>query len=100
MALLTSKPISALAVALLQRQLVLGATVLRVNGAEYAGGSGGVVSVRVPVARTANTQSTPGATITSSAISETSVDVTVSHLYDAGILTDEDLSLKLQDFGV
>ena len=99
MSLLTSERISALAVALLARQLVLPATVLRVPGAEYAGPSGGTVTLRVPKPRTANTQATPGADITTSGIDESPVSVTVSHLYDAAIVTDEDLSLNLEDFG-
>ena len=99
MALLTSTPISALAVELLRRSLVLPATVSRVPGGEYGGPSGGTVTLRVPQARTALEQSTPGADITTSGISETPVNVSVSHWYDAAIVTDEELSMELVDFG-
>jgi hypothetical protein len=99
MSLLTSERISALAVELLRRQLVLAATVSRVPGSEYSGPSGGVVTLRVPKPRTALQQGTPGADITTSGIDETPVNVTVEHWYDAAIVTDEDLSLNLEDFG-
>lgn len=65
MALLTSAPISALAVELLRRQLVLVATVAKIPGEEYSGPSGGTVTIRVPQPRTANEQVTPGDLITS-----------------------------------
>lgn len=99
MALLTSKPISELGIALLVRSLVLVRTVARIPGGEYAGPSGGTVTLRVPQPRTAETQAVPGAAITYAAIGEESVDVTVSHLYDATLISDEDLSLSLQSFG-
>jgi hypothetical protein len=99
MALLTSAPISQLAVQLLSRSLVLPATVARVPMGEYAGPSGGTVTVRVPETRTANVQATPGASITYATVNETPVNVTVAHLYDATLVTDEDLSLELEDFG-
>jgi hypothetical protein len=99
MSLLTSAPISRLAVELLRRELVLVGTVARIPGDEYAGPSGGTVTLRVPQPRTANEQVTPGETIEYSDIQEVPVNVKLRHLYDATRVTDEDLSLTLQDFG-
>lgn len=99
MSLLTSAPISQLAVELLRRELVLVATVARVPGAEYAGPSGGTVTIRVPQPRTAKEQVTPGETIEYADIDETPVNVKLRHLYDATRVTDEDLTLSLQSFG-
>jgi hypothetical protein len=99
MAMLTSDQISGLAIELLSRKLVLAATVTRIPGGEFAGPSGGTVNLRVPAKRTANVQSVPGADITATNINESSVAVTVDHVYDAVTLTDEELSLELVDFG-
>ena len=99
MSLLTSAPISQLAVELLRRTLVLPATVARVPAPEYSGPSGGTVTLRVPQPRTANKQATPGSLITYSDLDEVAVDVSVNHWYDATRVTDEDLSMALQDFG-
>jgi hypothetical protein len=99
MSLLTSKPISALAIELLRRELVLVGTVARVPGPEFAGPSGGTVTIRVPQPRTAHEQTTPGETITFNDLDEVPVDVKLRHLYDATRVSDEDLSLTLQDFG-
>ena len=99
MSLLTSEPISQLAVSLLRRSLVLVATVSRVPGEEYGGPSGGTVTIRVPQPRSANEQETPGAEITYTDVDETPVDVALKHFYDATRVTDEDLTLKLEDFG-
>lgn len=99
MSLLTSAPISGLAVELLRRSLVLPATVLRVPGGEYGGPSGGTITVRVPVPRTSRKQAAAGDAITYDAVAEVGVTVTVEHLYDATHITDEDLSLSLQNFG-
>jgi len=99
MALVTAQGVSSLAVALLTRQLVLPMTVSRVPGGEFAGDNGDTITVRVRTPRSARTQASPGAQITYDALNETPVDVTLSHLYDATRLTDEDLSLNLVDFG-
>jgi hypothetical protein len=99
MPLLTSAPISALAIEMLRRTLVLPATVVRVANGEYAGRSGGTVTIAVPAPRAAREQVTPGAEITLDALDETPVDVTLRHFYDAAPVTDEDLTLTLVDFG-
>ena len=99
MSLLTSAPISALAVELLRRQLVLAGSVLRIPAGEYAGPSGGTVTISVPVPRAAREQSAPSSTITFDAVDEVSVNVSVAHLYNGALVSDEDLSLSLQNFG-
>lgn len=99
MALLTAQGISSLAVALLTRSIVLPATVSRVPGGEFAGANGDTITIRVRQPRAAQVQATPGAAINFSQINETPVDVSLRHLYDAVHVTDEELSLQLEDFG-
>ena len=99
MSLLTSAPISALAVELLSRQLVLAGTVTRVPAGEYRGPSGGTVTLALPQPRTAREQESRAAAITYDQISEVGVDVTVGHFYDAALISDEELSLDLRAFG-
>lgn len=100
MAVLTAKGISSLAVALLTRSLVLPMTVARIPGGEFAGANGDTITVRVRQPRAAKKQALPGDPITIDSINETPVDVTLAHLYDAVNLTDQDLSLNIEDFGV
>lgn len=99
MSFLTAEQISSLALPLLRRSLVLPATVTRSAGAEYAGPSGGTVYVRVRVPRTARVQATPGTQINFDAHEELQVGVRLTHLYNAAHVTDEDLTLNLEDFG-
>lgn len=99
MAFLTAQQISSLAIELLSRRIVLPATVERVPGSEFSGPNGATVTISVPVPRTANIQATPGATITKTAISETSAEVSVVQLYDATNVTDHDMTLNIRDFG-
>jgi hypothetical protein len=96
---LTAQGISSLAVELLTRTLVLPMTVSRVPGAEFAGSNGDTITVRVPQPGTARTQASPGATITYDDVDEVPVDVTLSHLYHAKLVSDQELSLQLEDFG-
>jgi hypothetical protein len=98
MSLLTAKPIGELAIELLRRQVVLPALVSRVGSSDYVG-SGGTVTLRVPVPRTAREQKTPGAEINFDTLEEAEVDVKLAHWYDAATLTDEDLTLNLVDYG-
>lgn len=98
MAILTSQGISGVAIELLTRSLVLPNTVTRIPGSDFAGANGDTITVRVPQPGSARTQPTPGATITYDDVSEIAVDVTLSHLYHAKRITDEELSLELQDF--
>lgn len=99
MAVLTAQGISSLAVELLTRTLVLPMTVSRIPGEEFRGSNGDTITVRVPQPSTARTQATPGATITYDDVSEVPVDVTLSHLYHAKLVSDQELSLQLEDFG-
>ncbi len=99
MAFLTAKGISRTGIALLTRTLVLPMTVTRVPGEDFAGDNGDTISVRVPTPTAARTQATAGTAITYDEMLETLVDVTVSHLYNATRITDEDLSLNLEQFG-
>lgn len=99
MALLTAQGISSLAVALLTRSIVLPATVSRIPGGEFAGDNGDTITVRVRQPRAAQVQANPGDPINFSQINETSVDVSLTHLYDAVHVTDEELSLELVSFG-
>ena len=96
---LTAERISRLAVELLARTVVLPRTVTVVPGGEFAGPTGGVVQLRVRQPRQSRIQSTPGDTITFDDLEEASVAVRVNHHYNASALSDEDLSLNLEDFG-
>jgi hypothetical protein len=98
-ALLTSQQISRLSVGLLTRSLVLPNTVSRVPGAEFSGNNGDTVTVRVPQPGAAREQLTPGATITYDDVTEVAVNVTLSHLYHAKRVTDEEATYELVDFG-
>lgn len=99
MAFLTAQQISRVAIELLSRRIVLPATVERVPEGEFKGPNGSTVTISVPVNRTANIQSTPGATITQTAINETSAEVSVVQLYDATRITDHDSTLNIRDYG-
>lgn len=99
MALLTSKPISELAIELLRRQLVLVATVSRIPAGDYFAGSGGTVTLRVPTPRAAREQDVRGRQITYDDQHETPVDVGIGHYYSATLVSDEELSLDLVSFG-
>jgi hypothetical protein len=97
--MLTAKQISGLAVNLLTRKLVLPMTVQRVPGSEFSGPNGSTITVRVRQPRASREQSTPGADITFDSPDETAVSLTVAHLYSGDLLSDEDLTLNLEDFG-
>lgn len=98
MATLTAQRISALAIELLARQVVLPGTVARVPGTEFTGDNGDTITVRVRQPRDAKTQATPGATITFDPLDEVPVELTVAHLYDAVKVSDEQLTLDIADF--
>lgn len=99
MAVLTAQGISAVGIGLLVRELALPRTVTIVPGAEFAGSNGDTITVRVPQPGDARTQDTPGAEITFDDTDEIAVPLQVAHLYKAIKVTDEDLSLNLEDFG-
>ncbi|MEU8264921.1 phage capsid protein [Micromonospora sp. NPDC048999] len=99
MAVLTAKGISSLAIQLLVRRLVLVMTVARVPGNEYTGPNGGTITVRVPQPSAAREQANPGATITYDDVDEVPVDVSLSHLYHAKLVSDQELTYSLENFG-
>ena len=99
MAVLTSKGVATTAVGLLSRSIVLPNTVTRVTRDDYPAGNGAVVTLRVPSPGASRTQASPGATITYDDVNETGVDVTLSHLYNAKRVTDQELTYSLVDFG-
>ncbi len=94
----TAGRVSALAIPLLSRQLVLPMTVARISGGEYAGDNGDTVTVRVPVPGAARNRADDTGGITYDDISEASVTVQLEHLYHATRVSDEELSLELVDF--
>lgn len=99
MAVLTAQGISQLVLELLVRSLVLPRTVAPAAGTEFAGPNGATITVRVRQPREPKIQETPGAPIDYTNVAEVGVDVTLTHLYDATRLTDEDLTLGIENFG-
>lgn len=98
MAVLTAQGIARVAIPLLTRSLVLARTVTMVPVSGFAPPNGETVTVRVRTPRSARTQASAGASITYDDQNEVGVDVTLSHLYDAYHITDEDQALNLEDF--
>lgn len=98
MAVLTAQGIANVAVPLLSRTLVLPRTVTMVPAQGFTGPNGETITVRVRQPRSARTQATPGASITYDDQTEIPVDVSLAHLYDAYHVTDEDMSLNLENF--
>lgn len=98
MAVLTAQGIANVAIPLLTRSLVLPRTFTMVPADGFTGPNGETITVRVRKPRTAREQVTPGSAITYDDQNEVGVDVTLAHLYDAYHVTDEDLSLNLEDF--
>lgn len=98
MAVLTAQGIANVAIPLLSRSLVLPRTVTMVPAAGFTGPNGETVTIRVRKPRTARTQAAAGAAITYDDQNEIPVDVSLSHLYDAYHVTDEDLSYSLENF--
>lgn len=99
MAVLTSQGVATTAVGLLSRSIVLPNTVTRVTRDDYPAGNGAVVTLRVPSPGSSRTQASAGATITYDDVTETGVDLTLSHLYNAKRVTDQELTYSLVDFG-
>lgn len=99
MAVLAAKGIAALNIELLTRSLVLPMTVSRIPSADYSGPNGGTITVRVPQPGAARTQTNPGDTITYDDVTEIPVDVTLSHLYHGKLVSDQELTYSIEDFG-
>lgn len=100
MALLTAAQISSVMIELLTRSLVLPMTCTPQPGGDFSGPNGASVTVRLRVPRTARTQATPGASITFDAMAEVAQTVTLAHKYNGTNLTDEDLTLNLEDYAM
>lgn len=98
MAVLTAKGISSVAIALLNRSLVLPRTVTRIPGGDFDGPNGATITVRVPQPGSSSTQSSPGASLTPADIDEIPVDVSLANLYHLKNLTDQEASYELEDF--
>lgn len=100
MALLTAKQVASLGVPLLQRNLSLANTVARIAGGDFDGRNGATVTIAVPVPAASRVQAAAGADITYDDLSEVGVDVTLSHLYHGKLVSDEELSFTIEQFGV
>lgn len=98
MAVLTAQGIASTAIELLTRTLVLPMTVARVSGSEFRGSNGDTITVRVPQPRTARTQASPSADITYDTANEVPVDVSLSHLYNGHLLSDEEAQFEIENF--
>ncbi len=95
---ITAKGISSLAIPLLARRLVLPMTVARVPGGEFSGDNGDTITIRVPQPGAASVQNTPSAEISYDDVNEVGVDVSLSHIYHAKRVSDEELTLDIVDF--
>ena len=98
MAALTATGIARVAVALLNRTLVLPRTVTRVPGGDFSGPNGSSIEVRVRQPRAAKTQASPGAALVANTVDEVPVTVTLSHLYDLHNLTDQEANFDIENF--
>lgn len=97
------------ALGLLEREIVLPALVWRDAGGSFQGAAGDTISLRVPARTQARTRQLRGARpttsegagiITMDELTETKVDVTLdTAVYSAVPITDEELSLDIEDFG-
>lgn len=98
MALLTAQGISRVAIELLRRQLSLPRTVTMVPGEEFSGSNGDTITLRVPLATSARTQASRGASLTADDLSEVGVDVAMSHLYHLKNLSDQEVEFDIENF--
>jgi hypothetical protein len=98
MAVLTAQGISRVALALLVRRLALPRTATMIPGEEFAGSNGDTITVRVPQPNAARTQAAAGDPLVADDVSEVPVDVTLSHLYSLKNVSDQELTLQLEDF--
>lgn len=98
MAVLTAKGISALAIELLLRSIVLPRTVSLIPSNEFTGPNGGTVTVRVPQPGSSLIQETRSAALTAADVDEVPIDVTVKHIYHLKNVSDQELTLDLENF--
>lgn len=98
MAVLTAKGISSLAIELLTRSIVLPRTISLISGGEYSGPNGDTITVRVPQPGAGRTQTTRGADVVFDDVVEIPVDVQLKHLYHAKLVSDEEMTLDIENF--
>lgn len=98
MAVLTAQGIASTVVPLLSRKLVLPRTVTMVTADGFSPPNGETITVRVRTPRSARTQSAAGDSITYDALAQIPVDVSLSHLYDAVLVSDEELTYSIEQF--
>ncbi|MDG4751704.1 P22 phage major capsid protein family protein [Micromonospora sp. WMMD718] len=101
-AFLNADHIAALAVELVKKDLVLGNLVHRDYAAEFGGGRGETIRVRVPGALPARTRAGSDKTtaLVDDEVTEQSIPVTLDTLaYSSVLLSESDMSLNLEDFG-
>lgn len=98
MAVLTAQGISSVSMAVLSRSLVLPRTVTVVPGDEFAGSNGDTISIRVPQPTASQIQASPGASLTPSDVDEVPVALELKHVYHLKNLTDQEVSMDLEDF--
>lgn len=100
---LTQERIASMTLGLLHRQIVLPRLVTRMGVAEFRGVKNDTVNVRVPARLTAREyawRNSRGSDITLDDIEELSVPVSLdTHPYSAVRITDEELTLNIEDFG-
>lgn len=100
MALLTAQGIARVSIPILNRSLVLPRTFTQVPSSGFAPPNGETVTVRLRAPRTARTQATPGDDITYDGLVEIPVTVSLDHKYNGVRLSDEEISLELEDFAM
>lgn len=98
MAVLTAQGISRVAIALLTRRLALPRTATMLPGEEFAGSNGDTITVRVPQPSAASVQLNKGDTLVAADVNEVPVSVTLRHLYHLKNVSDQELSMELEDF--
>jgi hypothetical protein len=101
--------VASAALGLLEREIVLPGLVWRDAGGDFAGAAGDTITIKVPARTQARTRALRGVRpttsegagiITMDELTETSVDVTLdTDVYSAVPITDENLTLDIQDFG-
>lgn len=101
--------IASAALGLLEREIVLPGLVWRDAGGDFSGAAGDTISIKVPARTQARTRPLRGTRptasegagiITMDELTETKVDVTLdTDVYNAVPITDEELTLDIQDFG-
>lgn len=97
----TAPDVVALGNALAAKDLVLAQTINRDYEANYGGGRGTTVNVRVPAALKARTRAIGATTaITTDNLTETTFPVTLDeHVYSAVDLSEAELNFRLEEFG-